>query len=123
MPESKEVPAWTYEHPSDHPDNKPPVTIVAVPSDEAKADYEKRMNMAIEAGQPESLTKVQDMSAPPIKVQLVDGDKDKATATNYDEQTVAELKEVAANKGVEVKWDDTKADIIKALEKHDKKAK
>jgi hypothetical protein len=123
MPESKEVPEWTYTHPTDHPDNKPPVTIVAVPSDEAKADYEERMNMALKAAQP--IEPTLEPLKEPFKVQLVDPDKekDKATATNYDEQTVAELKEVAAEKGVEVKWDDTKADIIKALEKHDKKAK
>jgi hypothetical protein len=131
MAETKEVPAWTYEHPADHPDNKPPLTLVAVPSDEDKKQYEDSVNAQIAKYQPETLTKEQAAVDPFVRVQLVDPPEgsakkgatepgSKPAKVDYDEKTVAELKELAAERGVEIHWDARKDEIIKALEKQDK---
>jgi len=114
MPEEKiagEEPAWKYEHPKDHPDNKPPMTIVATPSEEATKAYEDSVNA--------ELAKTQPAEAP---VQQAQGAPHAAAAkVNYNEKTVHELKELAAERGVEIGYDARKDEIIKALEKQDKK--
>jgi hypothetical protein len=123
MPETKEVPEWTYEHPADHPDNKPPVTAVAVPSDEEKEKYEESINAQIKKALP-SDEGLQPLKEPVVRVQLVDPDKEaaaKSEKVDYDAKTVDELKELARERGIDVAWDARKADLVKALEKHDKK--
>jgi hypothetical protein len=40
-----------------------------------------------------------------------------ASEENLDDHTVAELKEIAAEKGITVSWDANKAEIIKAIKK------
>jgi hypothetical protein len=111
--EGEEAP-WVYEHPTEHPDNNPPVTIVAVPSEEAVADYERSINAALEKEAPK---------AELIPLGGVPGGPQTKPAEDYEGKTVADLKELAAKRGVEVSWDARKDEIIKALEKHDKKAK
>jgi hypothetical protein len=114
--------AWKYEHPTDHPDNKPPVTLVAVPSDEEVEKYEASINAELAKGQPDVNLVPQALEPPPVKVQLVDGkesNKDKEPI-DYEAHTVDELKEIAHKRGIDVAWDARKADLVKALEKHDK---
>jgi hypothetical protein len=120
MAESKDAEAqpWVYEHPSDHPDNKPPVTVVAEDTEEAVKEYETKVNAELEKSRakPEDTTPVLE----PLKVQLVDPEKDREKAkeaTDYEAHTVPELKEMAADKGISIPYDANKADIIKALKK------
>lgn len=101
----EEEPAWKYTHPTDHPDNKPPVTTVAVPSDEAKEQYEAAMNVALEKTQPKEEAVTPEAAAAKV---------------NYEEKTVHELKELAKERGLEIPWDARKDEIITALEKQDK---
>jgi flavoprotein len=117
MAEAKEVPDWTYEHPADHPDNKPPVTAVAVPSEEAVAQYEAAVNAELAKGQPDTLTKEEEARAKAA------GGPAAVAPVDYESKTVAELKETAAEKGIDLPWDARKDEIVKALEKHDKKGK
>ena len=124
---AEETPDWTYEHPGDHPDNKPPLTMVAVPTDEEKKKYEDAVNAELAKGQPEAASQ-QNLPEPVVRVELVDpkasakeGERGaQAAKVNYDEKTVAELKELAAHRNVEIPWDARKDEIIKALEKQDK---
>jgi hypothetical protein len=104
--------AWKYEHPTEHPDNKPPVTVVAEPSEEAVADYERSVNAALEKGQPKDNL---------VPLEVPGGPEHKATPkVDYESKTVVELKDLAKERGVEVSWDARKDEIIKALEKQDK---
>ena len=51
------------------------------------------------------------------KAQSKEGELPAQAEQNLDEHTVAELKEIAAEKGITVPWDANKADIIKAIKK------
>lgn len=108
--------AWKYEHPTEHPDNNPPVTVVAVPSEEAVADYERSVNAALEKGQPkDNLVPLEVPGGPAHKP------APKGEPVDYESKTVVELRELAKERNVEVSWDARKDEIIKALEKQDKK--
>lgn len=102
--------SWIYTHPAEHPDNNPPVTTVAVPSDEAKEDYERSINAALLKAQPKPDT--EDVLKP-LK-------KTKTEPVDYEGHTVDELKEMAKERGLDVAWDTRKAELVKALEKQDK---
>ena len=100
---------WTYTHVhgSEHPSNNPPLTIVSEASEEAIAKEEATMNAAY----------AKEHAAGPPGIEQQAEPKAAAAQQNLDDMTVAELKEVAAQKGVHVNWDDNKADIIKAIKK------
>jgi hypothetical protein len=107
MEEKNDKQPWHYKVVSgkEHPDNKPPVTIVSEASDEDAEKEEAAVNAAREKNHPAAVIKV------------VAEKKAAAVEENLDDKTVPELKEIAAAKGVHVNWDDTKADIIKAIKK------
>ena len=108
MAEHKETKERTYKHLSGeaHPDNKPPVTIVAKVSDEETKKIEDAVNAEIAASRP-AQTEQQKAEAATAKVE----------EQNLDDYTVAELKAMAEEKGIHISWDANKNDIIKAIKK------
>jgi hypothetical protein len=94
---------YTHVHGADHPDNKEPLTLVAEASDEAVEKEEAAMNALYAAEHPTPLPGTEE--AP------------KAEQQSLDDKTVAELKEIAAEKGIHIPSDANKADIIKAIKK------
>ena len=89
----------------EHPDNKPPVTLVAKVSDEQTKAIEDQVNAEIQASRLAS------------GVQQAKQEASSGVDENLEDYTVAELKAMAEKKGVHISWDANKQDIIKAIKK------
>jgi len=105
MAETKEAVQPTYKHLSgeEHPDNNPPLQTVAPVSPEKTKEIEDAVNAELAANAPEG---IQPLAGEP-----------KVEQQNLEEHTVAELKDIAAEKGIAIPWDANKHDIIKAIKK------
>ena|ERR1044071_4421084 len=120
MPDKKEEKDPVIVHGKSHPDHGKFNVVVAEASDEAIKKEQETIKAA------------RDKQNPPDWRDLKDGegktywDKQSgeaaSTSADYESQTVPELTELAAKRGVTVPAGALKADIIKALEKNDKKA-
>jgi hypothetical protein len=110
--EKSEEQPWTYTHVhgGDHPDHKDPLTIVAEASDEAIEKEEAARNAAYANAKEKESSPA---GATPPEGQAAAA----ASQSNLDEKTVAELKEIAAEKGIHIPSDANKAEIIKAIKK------
>ena len=111
MAEHKETKERTYKHLSgeEHPDNKPPVTIVAKVSDEETKKIEDATNAQIQA-------EIKATKATQTEQQKEDASA-KVEEENLEDHTIPELKAIAEEKGIHVSWDANKNDIIKAIKK------
>jgi hypothetical protein len=94
---------------SEHPSHNPPLTVVAEASEEAAKREEDSVNAIREK---EQIKTPEAAAAKPAS----EGEE-----VDLESKTVPELKEIAALKGVEIGWDDKKSDIIKAIQKGNRK--
>jgi hypothetical protein len=107
MAEQKQETESTYKHLSGdaHPDNKPPVTIVAPVSAEKTKEIEDAVNAELRASR---------LAAGQQQNQEASTN---AQEQNLEDHTVPELKAIAEEKGIHLSWDANKQDIIKAIKK------
>lgn len=112
--------ARQYKHETNHPDNKEPVTRVAESSDEQVKKYEDQVNAAYEKDSKPEWAELPGGKPADAQGNPTESDEDKEDA-QLENKTVPELREMAAERDVEVSSDMRKDELVKALRKGSKK--